>query len=66
MSKYIGCLMLVFALSAGCKKGTAGRAGDMYTLRHDGMCFVVYDDNSTGVAMVRVDCADVKEGGHHD
>ncbi len=50
--KYILTILL---LLPACKKVGEGDQADIFTMRHEGLCFVVYD-NYHGAAMVQVDC----------
>jgi hypothetical protein len=57
MIRSIAVFVAVLSL-AGCQRDF--ESGEIRTHYHEGLCFVTYDNYSTGTAMVEVDCSKLK------
>lgn len=53
--------LICTALAAlgSCKMSEESTPSSIFTIRHEGMCFVIHN-NGAGSSMVQVDCADVR------
>jgi hypothetical protein len=59
--KKILMITVIAAALVGCTNTTErGGNDDTFTVRHEGLCFVVYD-NYNGAAMAQVDCSELEE-----